>query len=41
MSEPLSLVGEGIRRSFTKSGFALDVERVEAPAGKGSVLRRR
>jgi len=33
MTEPLALVGENIQRTFPRSGFTLDVPRVEAPAG--------
>lgn len=34
MSTALTLVGEGLRRSFRRSGFALDVDRIEVPAGE-------
>ena len=33
MSEALSLAGQGIRRGYSRGGFMLDVERVEAPTG--------
>jgi len=33
VSGALTLAGEGIRRSFAKSGFALSVDHIEAPAG--------
>ncbi len=33
MSEALSLAGFGLRRTYRRSGFVLDVERIEVPAG--------
>jgi tungstate transport system ATP-binding protein len=34
MSTALTLVGEGLRRAYRRSGFALDVDRIEVPAGE-------
>jgi tungstate transport system ATP-binding protein len=34
VTEPIALVAENIKRTFPRSGFVLDVERIEAQAGK-------
>ncbi len=38
MSGALTVVGEGISKTFAKSGFSISVDRIEAPAGRTLAL---